>query len=302
VKISVPVLRVPFSDVADKSILANSSAPAAGSVDLSGLLESKFVEFVTDLDIAGNGLGNATAPLSPGRQATSSPTRFTMNRILTLGVVALGLILGSQQQASAWCNFKFGAGINWDYQGGNNCFGWGLFHSGEVPGPEVFGCGPCPGGCPSPYMNYGGGPGPDFHAGYGAVPGAAYAGGQMNYPGANYGAPGAQGAYANGPQQNPQTPAAATGNTPQKNPATTIPNYQSSNGSPYQPTSNAAANPGANQGGYPMNYPGAYYQGGYQGGYPGGYNPYWSNSYYGGGYNYGMQPGYNGWNWNTQQR
>ena len=215
-----------------------------------------------------------------------------MNRILTLGVLALGLILGSQQQASAWCNFKFGAGINWDYQGGNNCFGWGLWHSGEVPGPEVFGCGPG-GGCPSPYMNYGGGPDCYAGAGYG---GPAYAGGQMNY-GPNYGpgGPGGNPAYAQHPQQNQQTPAAATGNTPQKNPATTIPNYQQSNTSPYQPTSNAGANPGAYQGGYPMNYPGAY-QGGYQGAYQGGYNPYWSNSYYGGGYNYGMQPSYNGWN------
>jgi hypothetical protein len=215
-----------------------------------------------------------------------------MNRILTLGVLALGLILGSQQQASAWCNFKFGAGINWDYQSGNNCFGWGLWHSGEVPGPEAFGCG-CPGGCPSPYMNYGGGPGPDCYAGYGAGAGPAYAGGQMNY---GPGGPGAGGnpAYAQHPQQNQQTPAAATGNTPQKNPATTIPNYQSSNGSPYQPTSNSGAYPNGYQGGYPANYPGAY-----QGGYQGGYNPYWSNSYYGGGYNYGMQQGYNGWNWNA---
>ena len=160
-----------------------------------------------------------------------------MNRILTLGVLALGLILGSQQQASAWCNFKFGAGVNWNYQSGNNCFLWGLCRSGEIPGPEFFGsC--CPSGCPSPYMNYGGGP--DCFAGNGG-PGPAYAG-MQNY-GQNYGAPGAA-AYANGPQQYPQTPAAATGTTPQKNPATTIPNYQSGQ-SPYQPTS----------GSYPANYP-----------------------------------------------
>jgi hypothetical protein len=198
-----------------------------------------------------------------------------MNRILTLGVLALGLTLGSQQQASAWCNFKFGAGINWDYQGGNNCFGWGLVRSGEVPGPEAFGCG-CPGGCPSPYMSYGANP--NCYAGNGAT-GPAYAGAPQNY---GYGANGAA-AYANGAQQQyQQTPAAATGNSPQKNPATTIPNYQSGQ-SPYQPTSNQSA--------YPSNY-----QGSYPGGYS--YNPYWSNSNYGGGYNYGMQPAYNGWNWN----
>ena len=208
-----------------------------------------------------------------------------MKRILTLGVLALGLVLGSQQQASAWVNFKFGAGVNWNWQSGNNCVLWGLWHGGEVPGPEYFGG--CPGGCPSPYMSYGGGPGgPDCYAGYGGAPGATYAGGQMNYGAPGNGAPGNP-AYAQYPQQYPQsqqTPAAATGTTPQKNPATTIPNYQPGQ-SPYQPTSGSYPS-------YPTNY-----QGSYPGGYP--YNPYWSNSNYGGGYNYGMQPAYNGWNWNT---
>jgi hypothetical protein len=206
-----------------------------------------------------------------------------MNRILTLGVLALGLILGSQEKASAWVNFKFGAGVNGNWQSGNNCFLWGLWRGAEVPGPEYFGCaGGCPTGCPSGYPSPYMGGGPDCYAGNG-YPGAAYAGGPMQ----NYG-PGALGAptYANGPQQYPQsqqTPAAATGTTPLKNPATTIPNYQSGQ-TPYMPTS----------GSYPTNYQGAY-PGSYQ------YNPYWSNSYYGGNYNYGMQPAYNGWNWNMPQ-
>jgi hypothetical protein len=187
-----------------------------------------------------------------------------MKRILALGLLALGMTLASQQSASAWCNFKFGAGVNWNYQGGNNCFCCGLFKSGEVPGPEYFGCCGAPGcgypGCGYPGCGY---PGPDAHAGLaGGYP--AYAGGQF------YG----QGnpALANGGQ--PQTPGAATGNTSQKNPATTIPNYQQSN-VPYQPTS------------YPGTYPQNYGYG-YAPNYGYGYNPYWNASSYGGNYGYGM--------------
>ena len=204
-----------------------------------------------------------------------------MNRILTLGVLALGLILGSQQQASAWCNFKFGQSR---HQRGlpvrQQLFPAGDSSTAAKSRALNTGCGGCPGGCPSLYMNYGGGPGPGYYAGAG-YGGAAYAG--MPGYGPNYG-PGAAGGqgYANGPQQSQQTPAAATGNGPQKTPATTIPNYQSGQ-TPYQPTSNT--------GGYPTNY-----QGAYPGGY--GYNPYGSNSNYGGGHNYGTQPAYNGWNWN----
>ena len=91
-----------------------------------------------------------------------------MNRILTLGVLALGLILGSQQQASAWCNFKFGAGINWDYQSGNNEVWLGTLPQRwrDPTAPECFGCGGLPRRLPrARTMSYGGGPGPSCYAG-----------------------------------------------------------------------------------------------------------------------------------------
>jgi hypothetical protein len=45
-------------------------------------------------------------------------------------LLALGL---SQQQASAWANFKFGIGLNICYTSGNNCLLWGLVRNGQVP-------------------------------------------------------------------------------------------------------------------------------------------------------------------------
>jgi hypothetical protein len=62
-----------------------------------------------------------------------------MRKILVLGVMALGLALASEQTASAWVNFKFGAGVNWNYQAGGNNFLWGLFRNGQPPAPD------CPG-------------------------------------------------------------------------------------------------------------------------------------------------------------
>src|SRR5262249_44894416 len=102
------------------------------------------------------------------------PKRSTMKRILTLGVLALGMTLASQQSASAWCNFKFGAGVNWNWQSGNNCWLWGLCRGGEVPGPEYFGC--CAPSCGYPSCGY------PAYAGVGGYP--AYAGGNQYYGGA----------------------------------------------------------------------------------------------------------------------
>ncbi len=59
-----------------------------------------------------------------------------MRKILVFGALALGLALGSEQTASAWVNFKFGAGINWNYQSGGNNTLWGLFRNGQPPGPD----------------------------------------------------------------------------------------------------------------------------------------------------------------------
>lgn len=59
---------------------------------------------------------------------------FTMRKLSLLGPFALLIVLMLQQQSPAWLNFKFGAGINWNWQsGGNNVF-WGLFRNGQPPG------------------------------------------------------------------------------------------------------------------------------------------------------------------------
>src|SRR5262249_43942034 len=80
------------------------------------------------------------------RQAVASFHRGTeggiMKKIALAGVVALGIVALSQQQASAWVNAKFSIGLNWQWQCGNNNFLWGAWHNGQVPGPEAFGSGP----------------------------------------------------------------------------------------------------------------------------------------------------------------
>jgi hypothetical protein len=77
-----------------------------------------------------------------------------MRKILVMGVMALGLALASEQTASAWVNFKFGAGVNWNWQSGGNNFLWGLFRNGQPPAPDCppgYGYGPGVGhGYPGP--------------------------------------------------------------------------------------------------------------------------------------------------------
>jgi hypothetical protein len=62
-----------------------------------------------------------------------------MKKLLAMGALAVALLAVSQQQASAWKNVKFGCGLNWEWSSGGNCFGWGLWRSGQPPGPESFG-------------------------------------------------------------------------------------------------------------------------------------------------------------------
>jgi hypothetical protein len=68
-----------------------------------------------------------------------------MKKVLVLSCLTLGGLAAAQQQASAWCNFKFSAGINCSYTGGDKCLLWGLYKSGPMPG-----CCPAPG-----YGDYG---------------------------------------------------------------------------------------------------------------------------------------------------
>jgi hypothetical protein len=77
-----------------------------------------------------------------------------MKRLLAASALALTVLAGSQQPASAWCNVKFGIGLNFECQTGNNCLLWGVYRNGQVP--DGYGFMP-----PPPALV----PGPsDFHA------------------------------------------------------------------------------------------------------------------------------------------
>jgi hypothetical protein len=116
-----------------------------------------------------------------------------MKKILVLKVAAITILALSGQRASAWCDWKFGVGLNLSYKGGGNNFLWGAYKSqqppalgapglpGVVPAPI-----PAPIGAPIPGMygqnlgayapGYGGG----YEGGYGAYGAAAYNPGQEN--------------------------------------------------------------------------------------------------------------------------
>jgi hypothetical protein len=142
-----------------------------------------------------------------------------MKKILVMGALAVAIAAVSQQQASAWMNWKFGAGVNAAWQSGGNTWLWGAFRNGQPPGPD---CGPYGGGYGSPY----GGPGLPYGGPYG---------GPMGYPGPGY--PGV------GPTpmpyfgQQPQQPMPSYGYQPPPAPAATPPVLPPQNNSPavYRP-------------------------------------------------------------------
>ena len=57
-----------------------------------------------------------------------------MKKLLAAGFLALGLLLASQQQASAWSKFNMSIGATINWEGGNYNFLWGAIQSGQVPG------------------------------------------------------------------------------------------------------------------------------------------------------------------------
>ena len=112
-----------------------------------------------------------------------------MKTIVIAGLCAIGLIALSQQQASAWRNSRFGIGLSWSGQSGGNNFGWGLWHNGQVPGPEAFGAPQHGGHDAAPY--YGAGSMPQGyapqHSYYPSTPAPSYAGQYASpYQFANY--------------------------------------------------------------------------------------------------------------------
>ena len=68
--------------------------------------------------------------------------RFSMKKVLAVGMLAVCLIAASRQEVSAWSNHRFSIGLNWERQSGGTNFGWGAFHNGQPPGPEFFHGGP----------------------------------------------------------------------------------------------------------------------------------------------------------------
>jgi|SRR5581483_7334526 len=65
-----------------------------------------------------------------------------MKKFLLMGVLALSVAVLSQQQASAWINFRTGACINLGFQSGGNNWLWGAYRNGQPPAGV---------GCPAPY-------------------------------------------------------------------------------------------------------------------------------------------------------
>ena len=70
-----------------------------------------------------------------------------MNKWLATSILALLVLAGVQQSASAWSNCKFSIGLNIEHSSGNNNFLWGFMHNGQVPSP--YDAGPADYGVPS---------------------------------------------------------------------------------------------------------------------------------------------------------
>jgi hypothetical protein len=88
--------------------------------------------------------------MRPGDGTTSE--RRIMKKLLVVSVLALGTVAAFGQNASAWINFKFSAGINMSYESACNSFLCGLWNNGPYPGGC---CGWCdPGCCAGGYGDY----------------------------------------------------------------------------------------------------------------------------------------------------
>lgn len=57
-----------------------------------------------------------------------------MKKILFVGVAAVAMAAVSAEKASAWCKFRFGVGLNVNYEsGGDKTFLWGAWQSYDFP-------------------------------------------------------------------------------------------------------------------------------------------------------------------------
>jgi hypothetical protein len=59
-----------------------------------------------------------------------------MKRVFVAGVVALALLAVTRQQASAWCKFNFGVGMNISYEAGGNTKSFLFYQRTSSPFPD----------------------------------------------------------------------------------------------------------------------------------------------------------------------
>src|ERR1700733_9668356 len=77
--------------------------------------------------------GTGSGTDKPTRSEPKREEEPNMKKMLVASVVAVALMAGLQQQASAWCKFNFGVGLNCSYEGGGNSLLWGLIKGSPCP-------------------------------------------------------------------------------------------------------------------------------------------------------------------------
>jgi hypothetical protein len=162
-----------------------------------------------------------------------------MKRLLVGSLLALTLLLGSWQQASAYFKSQFGVGLQWNIECGGNKLGWGLYRSDPMPG--------------------GGGAWPGMYP-YGMGTGAGY--GYGGYPMVDAStAPAVTPAPATPAPANSSTPAATTTPSSVKPVGSTVPTQQVNYSYETAPSYNYG---GYNYNGYNYGSTGSNYGYGYQ--------------------------------------
>jgi hypothetical protein len=96
-----------------------------------------------------------------------------MKKHILLSLTALAITCLAQQPASAWSNIRFKAGVDLNWQSGNNEFLWGAWRSGENGACGSSNCGSYGYGYPGAAMGYGAAPSPYMMGGMGGMGGVA---------------------------------------------------------------------------------------------------------------------------------
>ncbi|MSQ95730.1 MAG: hypothetical protein EXR98_14410 [Gemmataceae bacterium] len=62
-----------------------------------------------------------------------------MKKFLAVGILAIGLIAMSQNQASAWVKWNIGVGANLGWSSGGNSLLWGAYRGAQPGEPDSYG-------------------------------------------------------------------------------------------------------------------------------------------------------------------